>query len=182
MGDPKKRRKLYSTPSHPWNKERIEEEKALIKEYGLKNKKEIWRHDSFLKDLSRRAKSLVTLKTKQDEIEKKRLLEKVKALGLAGENVDLGDILALTLRDILERRLQTQVYKKGLARSMKQSRQFITHRHVLVGANKMTIPSYLVTLSDEAQLIFTENSALSNAEHPERVSLESKEAPKVKNE
>ncbi|MDP7610203.1 MAG: 30S ribosomal protein S4, partial [Candidatus Woesearchaeota archaeon] len=43
MGDPKKQRKKYSKPSHPWQTERIEVEKVLMKEYGLKNKKEIWR-------------------------------------------------------------------------------------------------------------------------------------------
>ena len=41
MGSPKKQRKKYSKPSHPWQKARIEEEKALKKEYSFKNKKEL---------------------------------------------------------------------------------------------------------------------------------------------
>ncbi len=177
MGDPKKRRKQYSTPAHPWNKDRIEEEKALLREYGLKNKKEIWRHDSFLKDLSRRAKSLVTIKSKQDELEKQRLLEKVVKLGLVQSEVDLGAILSLSLRDILERRLQTQIYKKGLARSMKQARQFITHQHVKINGKKMSIPSYLVSVEEEAALNFADKSSLSDELHPERAQKE-----EVKNE
>ena len=40
MGDPRKLRKKYYPPSHPWQKIRIDEEKILMKDYGFKNKKE----------------------------------------------------------------------------------------------------------------------------------------------
>ena len=41
MGNPKRHRKKYSTPAHPWQRARIEEERELSKEYGFKNKKEM---------------------------------------------------------------------------------------------------------------------------------------------
>ena len=43
MGDPRKTRKKYDTPQHPWQKERMDQESVFLKEYGLKNKKEIWK-------------------------------------------------------------------------------------------------------------------------------------------
>ena len=43
MGDPKRLRKKYETPSHPWEEERIKRETELMKKYGLKNKREIWK-------------------------------------------------------------------------------------------------------------------------------------------
>ena len=39
MGDPKKNRKKYQTPTTAWSKSRIEEEAVLVKEFGFKNKK-----------------------------------------------------------------------------------------------------------------------------------------------
>ena len=58
MGHPKKTRKKYKTPSHPWQKDRLEEEKILTKEYGLKNKKELWKGDSHLRKVKRQAKTI----------------------------------------------------------------------------------------------------------------------------
>ena len=41
MGQPRKSRKKYNTPPHPWNAERIKNENKLMTKYGLKNKKEM---------------------------------------------------------------------------------------------------------------------------------------------
>lgn len=75
------------------------------------------------------------------------------------------------MKDILERRLQSVVFRRGLARSMKQARQFITHRHVMINHQEITAPSYLVSLEEENQLEFKDNSALASEDHPERVSV-----------
>src|SRR3989344_4446899 len=106
MGDIKKNRKKYSKPRHPWQKERIEEEKKILKEYGLKKKKEIWKLTSLLSRFKDRAKKLVALKTKQAEKEKIDLLSRLSGFGLLEKNSRLEDVLSLTLKDILERRLQ----------------------------------------------------------------------------
>ena len=175
MGDPKKNRKTYSTPSHPWQKARIDEEVQLSKEYGLKTKKEIWKMNSLLRHYARNAKKFATTTTKQQEIEKNQLLKKVQSIGLIKANSELGDILSLSIKDVLERRLQTLLHRKALARSMNQARQFITHGHVKVNGKKITSPSYLVTVDEENSIEFSASSALNNAEHPERATVQVEE-------
>lgn len=168
MGDPKKQRKKYSKPGHPWQLTRIEEEKALYKEYGFKNKKEIWKHVSFLRGATGQAKKLVTLSGEQADKERALLLDRLKRYGLLSQDAALDAILSISLRDVLERRLQTIVYKKSLANSVNQARQFITHEHIRVGDTVITSPSYLVPLKEETMISFRENSSLQDPEHPER--------------
>jgi small subunit ribosomal protein S4 len=169
MGDPRKLKKKYSTPVHPWNSTEIAENKVFRKEYGLRIRKEILIADSFLKKYKNIAKKLISDETKQGEKEKAQMLEKLQNLGLLVLNSTLDDVLSLELKDILERRLQSVVYRNGLARSMKQSRQFITHRHIMVGKKEINVPSYLVSLQEESQISFKGKSALSDEEHPERI-------------
>ena len=178
MGDPRKQKKKFSTPSHPWQKERIDEEKDLIREYGLKNKKEIWKMDSFLKKSFLQAKKLSADKTKQGEKEKIQLLTKLKLLGLLPEAAHLDDVLELTLKDILERRLQSIIFRKGLARSMKQARQFITHEHIAVNSKKITAPGFLVSKKNEDRIDFSPKSKLIDEMHPERI--QKKETMQIK--
>ncbi len=169
MGDPKKLRKKYATPVHPWNLKKIEEERTLVKEYGLGKKKEIMIADSFLKKYMNIAKKLIARQTPQGEKEKAQILEKLQRLGLLSAGADLDTILGLQLKDVLERRLQSVVFRRGLARSMKQARQFIVHRHILVGDKEITAPSYLISLEEESKLSFKEKSPLAAESHPERV-------------
>ena len=61
MGDIKRQRKKFSKPSHPWNKERILAEQELLKEYGLKSKKDIWKMNSILSNFARQAKDNAAL-------------------------------------------------------------------------------------------------------------------------
>ncbi len=179
MGDPKKQRKKYSGPTHPWQAARIEEERIILKDYGLKNKKEIWKMNSLLRNFSRQAKRLVAIQTKQAELERKQLMKKISSLGLISEGAKLEDILAITLRNLLDRRLQTLVHRKNLARSIKQARQFIIHEHIMVGDEKMTTPSYLVKVEEEPLIRIDSKSPFSNPEHAERAKTS---APKKVNE
>ena len=167
MGDPKKIRKKYSTPRHPWEKARIEQESELTDKYAFKNKKEIWKMNSLLKSFREQAKKLSSLNTKQSEKETKLLFKKLQRMGLLEEQ-SMDAILNLKIEDILERRLQTIVKKMGFARSMKQARQFITHGHISINNKVVTSPSYLVPKGEEAVINFKTSSQLSNAEHPER--------------
>jgi small subunit ribosomal protein S4 len=169
MGDPKRHRKKYSSPAHPWQKVRIEEEKQLVKEYGFRNKTEIWKMARFLKDATHQAKKLVTLIGPQADKEKELLLQRLRRYGLLSPEAGLADILSITLRDVLERRLQTQVYKQNLANSVKQARQFITHEHIAIAGKVITSPAYLVPVSEEGQISFRPTSSMSDIEHPERV-------------
>ncbi|MBN2250713.1 MAG: 30S ribosomal protein S4 [Candidatus Altiarchaeota archaeon] len=151
MGDPKRRRRRYSRPKHPWRAERITEEKEIQRKYGLKNKSEIWRARSSMARFRQQARSLLASTGENVEKEKKQLLDKLNKLGIL-ESRSLDDVLALTVEDLLERRLQTFVYKKGLANTPKQARQLVVHGHVYIGAKKVNVPRYPVP-QDEEDLI-----------------------------
>ncbi len=170
MGHPKKMKKMHERPRRPWVMQRIKEEKELAEKYGLKNKREIWKAASFIKRYRREIRSILAeiagrkptehIMKKKEEIltslKRKRILKEStyevesEAEG-NGESADLRleDILALSTEDILERRLQTQVYKKGLANSLKHARQLIVHGHIAVNGRRVTIPSYMVSLEEE---------------------------------
>ena len=168
MGDPKKARKKYAGPKKPWDKVRLEEEAPIVKEYGTTNKKEIYRMRSLLKKFSLQAKNLLSSSSNQAEQEKKSLLNKLHSFSLVGANAQLDDVLALQLKNIMERRLQTLVYRRGFANTVKQARQFIVHRHIKIGNKPITSPSYIVSKDEENKISFIEKSPLAKADHPER--------------
>lgn len=152
MGDIKKQKKKFSKPSHPWQKDRIEAEKEVLKRYGLRRKNEIWKMDSLLRKFLNRAKTIIAQRSPQSEFEKKQMLDRLYSLGLLKEGARVEDVLNLTLNDIMERRLQTLVVRKHLALTMLQARQFITHEYVVIGAKKITAPSYLVPVREEPKI------------------------------
>lgn len=168
MGDPRKTRRKYVTPVHPWNKERIDEEKILKREYGLVNKKEIFKMRSILKNFKDQAKKLIALQSAQAEKERQQMFSKLVKLGLLQGTTSSDSVLDLDIRDVLERRLQTQVYKKGFAKTPKQARQFITHGHIIVKGKKITAPSYILSVEEETNLNFHTGSKLNDIDHPER--------------
>lgn len=172
MGDPKRIRKKFSKPRHPWQRARLENEKELMTEFGLNNKKQLWKMVSILGDFAEQTKKLTpqlqSQKSSQAEKEKKQFLEKLNRLGLLSNRATLADVLNLTTRDILERRLQTLVHKKGLSKTITQARQFITHGHIMIDHKKITSPSYLVKMNEEDMIHFSPSSSMNNPEHPER--------------
>jgi small subunit ribosomal protein S4 len=169
MGDPRKIHKKFSPPAHPWQRERIEIEKKLTQDYAFKNKTEIWKMTSKFKDFTYQAKKLNASHGAQAEKETKLFLARVQRLGLLKENPSLDAVLDLKVENILERRLQSLVYRQGLAKSMKQARQFITHRHITVKGKTITMPSRLVTVDEEKMINFVTSSTLSSDQHPERL-------------
>ncbi|MFH0752651.1 MAG: 30S ribosomal protein S4 [archaeon] len=182
MGDPKKQRKKYSTPSHPWQGDRIKSEKVLLREYGLNNKKKLWKMTALLKTIKTQAKSLISQNEEDIKKEKEQFLNRLAKLGIIKSiDIKLEDVLALDVRSILERRLETLLFKKGLAKSMKQANQFIIHGHIFVNNNKVDVPSYLVHVEEEGSIEFRPTSPLSTTDHPERATKKS-EKPKPKSE
>jgi len=175
MGHPRRLRKQYETPPHPWMAARIEEEKELMKEFGLRRKREIWKAESILRRFRAQAKRLIAAVGEQEKKEGELLLRKLVRLGLLDENAKIEDVLDLNVRDILNRRLQSIVFKKGLALSMKQARQFIVHKHIMVGDKKVNVPSYLVEKDEEDKITFAPDSPFSKEDHPEISKLRSKE-------
>jgi len=187
MGDPKFARKKYETPSHPWDKDRIEAENALIKKYGLKNKREIWRAQTMLRKFRAQARSLlgkVTSSDPQVKRETEQLLGRLHRLGILPENATLDDVLALDVESILKRRLQTVVYLKGLASTPFQARQFIVHGHICIDKRRVTAPGYMVPKEEENMIEYHPSSPLTDSTHPARPSIEfvvRKEADTVEN-
>ncbi|MEM1988298.1 MAG: 30S ribosomal protein S4 [Candidatus Woesearchaeota archaeon] len=161
-------------PSHPWQGARIQYEVELIKKYGLRRKREIWRMNYILKQLKSQAKSLISSSDESAELQKKKLFDRVRRLNLLKGNISLDEILSLKVEDLLERRLQTLVYRQGLARTMKQARQMIVHGHIMVGDKVISSPSYLVKAHEESRIRFRETSPFAKPDHPERVPIENK--------
>ena len=152
MGDPKRSRKKWEGPKHPWIKERLLKEIQLVGKYGLKNKKELWKAETLARNLRHRARNLLALPEEERVKAQRVLLDKLYRLGLVEKNATLDDILGITAEHVLERRLQTIVYKKGLAKTIYQARQLIVHGHIAIGGRRVTSPGYLVT-RDEEELV-----------------------------
>ncbi|MFQ5815216.1 MAG: 30S ribosomal protein S4 [Candidatus Hydrothermarchaeaceae archaeon] len=160
MGDPRRIKKKYTTPRHPWRSDRIEAEKKILREYGLTNKKEIWGVEYSLRRYRGQARRLLALHTEQVKREEEQLLSRLKRLNLVGENATLDDVLALKMNNILNRRLQTVVLRKGLANTIGQARQFVVHGHISIGDRKVTAPSYLVKKDEENDIQYTKNATV----------------------
>ena len=172
MGDPKKQRKKYKTPRFPWRADVLQSELKIIGEYGLRNKRELWRYKTMISKFRRIARSLLGTSGKERALKEAQLLNKLKRYKILPEDATLDDVLDLSVEDILERRLQTIVFRKGLARSIHQARQLITHGHIAIGDRRVFSPSYLVLGSEESQVTYAPFSPLSNPDHPLRKSLE----------
>ena len=169
MGDPRRFSKKFARPFKVWDETRIEEEKELLKTYGLKNKKEIWKTETMLRRFKGQAKNLIATRGLQAEKEKQQLLARLAALGLTSQTADLDTVLGLTIKDLLSRRLQTLVYNRKLARTISQARQFIVHEQITVKGKKVAVPSYLVKKEEENAITFAPESPLASETHPERM-------------
>ncbi len=170
MGYPGKNRKSYETPKHPWQAARIASEVELVKAYGLRNKKEVWKAHSNLKNYRELARKLLAESSKRTlagpmKTDADNILGRLKRYGLLKSEAGLDDILTLQVTTFLDRRLQTQVHKQGLANTLKQARQFIVHGHISVGGRKVTVPGYLVSKDDELGMSYYGNSPLSSENH-----------------
>ncbi len=179
MGQTKRIRKKYQTPFHPWQRERILEEKEILREYGLKNKKEIWKYASKLRSARNQVKKIVAnIRSEQSAKEREQLMNKLLRYSIISKDSKIEDILDLKVKDFLERRLQTLVFRNGFARSTNQARQFIVHGHISVDGKKVTAPSFLVSKNEESKIKFNPISSISKADHPERTVKEKLEKEK----
>ncbi|MBD3247654.1 30S ribosomal protein S4 [Candidatus Pacearchaeota archaeon] len=142
----KRKHKKYSKPKRPFDKARIEEEAQIIKEFGLKNKKEIWKAEAKINSMREKAKKMINA----DEETKQKFYGILKKIGLDVKS--LADVLSLDRKDYLNRRLQTVVFKKNLAPTVKTARQMIVHKKVIVNGNIINRPSYIVPVELENKI------------------------------
>ncbi len=145
-------RKKYKSPRKPFERDRLIEEMRLVGEYGLRNKRELWRMKTLLSEIRRRARKLLAIPPEERKEEEKTLIERLYRLGILDRDSTLDDILRLRVEDLLERRLQTVVWRLGYARTPHQARQMIVHRHIMVNGRIVTIPSYLVKRDDVIEI------------------------------
>ena len=167
MGDPRRLRPKVLTPRHPWERARIQEELQFIGEYGLRNKWELWKHKTQLRRFRETVRQLRALPAEVAQQQLKQVVGRLVRMGLLspGEHT-FDDVLNLSIKDFLERRLQTQVVKAGLAKTVYQARQFIVHRHIAVNGQIINSPSYLILAQDEGKIAFAPWSPYANKEHP----------------
>ncbi len=144
MGHPKHQRKKFANPKKPYNKERIEKERKLLRDYGLRRKHEIWRAEAILRNFRTRAKDLQAV---YNEKLFNEMIDKLRKNGIQCTSLD--DIMSINIDNILSRRLQTVVYKKGYANTPKQARQMIVHGHIFIADRKVKWPSYSVLVGEE---------------------------------
>ncbi|MBS7622721.1 30S ribosomal protein S4 [Candidatus Bathyarchaeota archaeon] len=152
MGDPRKQRKKYESPRNPWSQEQIEAELQLIGEYGLRNKRELWRSRTALSRIRGIARSLLAKEESERAKLEKEFLESLSKQGILPEKATIDDVLDLDIKDILERRLQTVTFRKGLAKSIQQARQLVTHGHIQLGSRSISVPGYLVSRVEEPNI------------------------------
>ncbi len=178
MGEPKFSRSRTQTPTHPWKQARIDEEHDLKERYGLKKvggMREIWREKSALRRHRNQAMKLIGRVDSTEghyAKEKDQLLNSLTKKGLLQIGADVGDVLEINVEHMLSRRLQSVVYYKGLAPSMRASRNLIVHGHICIGDQRMTVPGYHVLKEEEDSLQYSENSPFFDPEHPFRKELE----------
>ena len=163
--------KVSSTPRRPHEKERIDAELRLCGEYGLRNKREIWRSQLVLAKTRKAARQLLTLPEKDPKrvFEGQALVRRLQRWGLLAEDDSkLDSVLQLTTQMILERRLQTKVFKQGLARSVHHARCLILQRHIAVGRQMVNAPNFQLRTMSEKHIGFAHSSPF-GAGRPGRV-------------
>ncbi|KII68381.1 40S ribosomal protein S9 [Thelohanellus kitauei] len=157
-------RKVFQTPKRPFEKARLDQELKIVGEYGLKNKRELWTAKYALAKIRKTARHLLTLPEDDPQrlFEGNALLRKLVYCGiLKQEDMKLDFVLYLKVNDLLERRLQTQVFKKGLAKSIHHARSLITQRHIAVRKQIVNVPSFMVRIDSQKYISQYERSTLS---------------------
>ncbi|KAF8310369.1 40S ribosomal protein S9, partial [Clavulina sp. PMI_390] len=162
---PRNHSKTYKVPRRPFEAPRLDSELKLAGEYGLRNKREIWRIALTLSKIRRAARELLKLEPKDPKrlFEGNALIRRLVRIGVLDETkMRLDYVLALKIEDFLERRLQTQVFKSGLAKSIHHARVLIRQRHIrrvdpggpCVGKQMVNVPSFVVRLDSQKHIDF----------------------------
>lgn len=138
-----RKKKLFVRPKKAYESLRIKEENIILKKYGLKSKREIWKSLAKINYYRSRAKALA----KSSLEEQKVLFSKLTALGIKVDSIS--DVLALKIENILERRITTIITKKEMAKTPQQARQMVVHKNILIDGKVVNSPSYIVPISEE---------------------------------
>jgi len=158
MGDPKTSRKIWKKPKRPLNYDLKMDELKTLGTFGLKTKQELWKTQTELSRVRLQARSLLALRQEDRKRKEPILIESLTKIGLVDQSSTLDDVLNLQVNDLLSRRLQTIAQRKLFFKTPYQARQAITHGHIMIGDNVVTIPSYIVKTEEEAKIHLTSES------------------------
>ncbi len=175
---------MFTPPRNPWRSDQLSQELFLLGTYGLRNKRELWRAQTKLSNYRKQARQLLAASSDVRGREEPKLMNYLNRLGLVqGMQNTLDDVLSLTIENLLERRLQTLVWKRGLAKSPYQARQFISHGHIALNQRRITVPSYIVSPTEEDSLSFSSGSKFQKlAQEPVAPAEEAPVEPEQKQE
>jgi small subunit ribosomal protein S4 len=162
MGDPRRLRSKYRTPINPFERARIAEDMKYLGRYGLRNKKEYLKHRSQISNFRNLARQARAYPEKAQLQALSDMRSRLSKIGLISKEASFDDILSITVEQLLDRRLQTMVYKKGLARTIQQARQFVVHGHISLKGKLVDTPSYIVKKDEEDTIAFAINSPFLN--------------------
>jgi small subunit ribosomal protein S4 len=81
MGDPRRQKKKYVSPKRPFDSDRFESELQFIGTYGLRNKRELWRHKTELSRYRRQARNLLALTAEERATLESDLVGRLVRLG-----------------------------------------------------------------------------------------------------
>ncbi len=175
MGAPKRNRKKYERPSTMWDKQRIESEHKLAGAYGLRNLRELWKATSEIRRIRRNAREVLSGSAGSEV--GRQIISRLARYNVVEEGAIPDDLLVIKPESLLERRLQTIVYRKGMAKSLKQARQLITHGFIAINGRHVSSPGYLVNRNEEQQISYykaiqieqqVQNSAVAAASEAEK--------------
>merc|ERR1712227_487557 len=150
--------KTSKNPRRAFDKERLDHELQLLGTYGLKNKREIRRMGLVLSKVRAVARTLLTMEEKDPRrvFQGQALMRRMIRYGILDEDKQRLDyVLALRIEDFLERRLQTLVHKRGLAKSIHHARVLIRQKHIRVGRQIVDIPSFMVRVESQPHIEFS---------------------------
>jgi small subunit ribosomal protein S4 len=152
LGSAKRNRKKYEKPKDIWNLARINADNDIIREFGLKNMRELWKAQSEVSRLRRNVRLLLSGSSPEGETTRGKILGRLSKYGMASDTSTLDNLLDLNEKTFLGRRLQTIVFKKGLAKTIKQARQLITHGYISIEGRRVNRPGYLVSVKEEEHI------------------------------
>ena len=152
MGDPKYPSRVWRKPKRPLNYDFMMEDLNTLGNYGLKNKRELWKARTELSRVRHQARSLLALRQEIRAQKEPVLMKSLVKIGLVKQDATLDDVLNLAVNNLLDRRLQTIVQRKFSLKTPYQARQVIVHGHITIGDRTITVPGYTVTINEESDI------------------------------
>ena len=172
MGDPKKQRKKFDAHHDSPGKQTRWKPNSKCSVNTVYETNEKYRKTKLYSQKTRGiGRALLGMSVEERSTQEKQLLDRLNRLGILPDASALDDVLDLSLKDILGRRLQTLVFQRGLTQSIQQARQLVTHGHISIDGRKISSPSYLVFKDEEEKITYSPKSPLNNTDHPLTMSI-----------